>query len=63
MPQGAHFQLFLIFEDDTYYELWTDSHKIKGAGAIGSGGKNKVLSAGRQGSEILFDTYLDEQVR
>ena len=57
---GPSSQLFLLFEDYTYYELWTDGPEINGVRRIDSGGKERVLATGRKDSEIVIEAYLDE---
>lgn len=52
-------QVFLLFDDDTHYELWTNGPEISGAGGVDSGGIDKVLSFGREGCEVVFETFLD----
>jgi hypothetical protein len=53
-------QVFLLFDDDTHYELWTNGPEISGAGGVDPGGKDKVLSFGREGCEVFFGAYLEE---
>lgn len=51
-------QVFLLFDDDTHYELYADGADISGAGGVDAGGRDKVLSIGREGSEVIFDAHL-----
>jgi hypothetical protein len=53
-------QVFLLFDDDTHYELYTSKEKIKGIGGVDPGGKDKVLAYRREGIEVVFEAYLEE---
>jgi hypothetical protein len=53
-------QVFLLFDDDTHYEFWTNGPGISGAGGVDPGGKDKVLSFGREGCEVFFEAHLEE---
>jgi hypothetical protein len=50
-------QVFLIFNDGTYYELYGD--EINGCKSIDQGGSKEVRSylKGRPGIDILLDTH------
>jgi hypothetical protein len=51
-------QLFLLFEDDTFYEFWTNGPEISGVGRIDFGGRDQILASGRKDSEIVVEVYL-----
>ncbi len=46
-------QVFLVFTDDTYYELYAES-TIIGAGGLDPGGMEKVRNYGSE-NKIIFD--------
>ena len=52
-------QVFLLFDDDTHYELWSNGPVISGAGGVDPGGRGKVQSIGREGSEVVFEAHLN----
>ena len=47
-------QVFFVFDDDTHYELYSDS-TIKGIGGIDSGGMDFLRSNTESNSEIILE--------
>lgn len=50
---GPAAQLFLVFDDGTSYELYSDA-PIDGAAGLDVGGLPAVLASGREASRVLF---------
>ena len=50
---GPAAQLFLVFDDGTYYEFYSDA-PIDGAGAVDVGGVEKVIEYGKRFYRVLF---------
>jgi hypothetical protein len=46
-------QLFLLFTDGTYYELFSDS-AVTGAAALDRGGLPEVLAAGAPNQKVIY---------
>jgi hypothetical protein len=58
IPQGPSTQVFLVFDDATYYELYGD---VRGTGGIDRGGtKSAVGYAKKAGGKITV--YGDEEI-
>lgn len=55
-------QVFLVFNDDTYFELYSYEY-IKGAGGVDKGDMDKVLriSSQREGSVVSCDQQNNEE--
>lgn len=51
------FQLFLVFDDDTYYELYSNE-SVSGAGGIDRGGVAEVLNY-MSDSRVVLKTFID----
>ena len=50
---GPAAQLFLVFDDGSYYEFYSDA-PIDGAGAVERGGVETVIEYGKKFYRVLF---------
>jgi hypothetical protein len=55
LNRPPHSQLFLIFSDGTYLEIWGDVHP---AGGVDPGGLEKARRYLAESTEIVFETHL-----
>jgi hypothetical protein len=58
VKEGRHprSQVFLVFDDDTHYELYADA-EIQGIKSIGTGGIDKVRTYSTPPNCIIMDYY------
>lgn len=56
---GSGWQLHLVFDDDTCYEIYRDGH-LGTAGGLDRGGLEEARRYGRDGDEIVFEVVLDD---
>ena len=50
-------QVFLLFDDGTYYEFWSPDGEITGISGIRYGGKEAVLNYISTVTEVTFEAY------
>lgn len=56
---GFGMQVFLLFTDHTYYELFSD-WLIGFTGRVYEGGREEVLRYASDAMDVEYETYLDE---
>ncbi len=61
MFQSPSSQVFLLFSDHTYYELYTGNDTISFSGGVDKGDKDTVAGYMSQEMNIAFEAYLNEQ--
>lgn len=54
-------QIFLIFTDNTYYEIYSDLDVIGFPSGLDIGGRKEVLQYLSNTMEVVYEGYLDEE--
>jgi hypothetical protein len=52
-------QLFLLFDDNTYFELYSTYDEIRGAGDIDKGGQAEIKELGKGSHKIVLEFHDD----